>query len=154
MGRPVSRFLLDRTSEYLLDVFPGAVLLGDYGLPDNADDESDIFPVATDNGLTIVTENDRHFVAAMRRASQRSGRTNCAGDGFGIVVPNERKDIVFADLTRRLHFNGVHITWDDVRRFNLRVSVGARSTEISALPRCKFCLADTADARARELHLL
>jgi hypothetical protein len=151
---PVSRFLLDRTSENLIDVFPGAVRLRDFSLADDADDERDIFPVATDYGLTIVTENDRHFIAAMRRASQRSGRVNCAGEGFGIVVPNHRTDIVFADLTRRLHYNGVHITWDDVRRYNLRVSVGERAIDVSALPRCKFCLADTADARARELQIL
>lgn len=150
---PQARFLLDRTSEHLLGIFPGAVRLRDFGLPDDADDERDIFPLAVDYGLTIISENDRHFIAAMRRASQRSGRINCAGDGFGIVVPNHRSDIAFDDLTRRLHFNGVHVSWADVRRFNLRVSIGERATEISALPRCKFCIADTWDSRARELQL-
>lgn len=69
-----ARFLLDRTSENLLNVFPGAVLLTDFGLDDDADDEADIFPVAWDSALTIVTENDRHFIAAMRRASEPGKR--------------------------------------------------------------------------------
>jgi hypothetical protein len=89
----------------------------------------------------------------MRQGSARTGRTNCAGDGFGIVVPNHRRDIVFEDLTRRLHLNDKLVTWDDVRTFNLRVSVRHRDASVTELARCKFCVEDTLSPRARELGL-
>lgn len=147
------RFLLDRTSENLVDVLPGALCLRDLGLPDDADDERHIFPAAVDGALTIVTENDRHFIAAMRKASARSGRVYCRGDGYGIIVPNHRRDVVFADFDRRLHLNGQHISLEDVRRFNLRVSLGEREYHVSRLPRCKFCTEQTSDAYAKRLGL-
>jgi hypothetical protein len=128
--------------------FSRALRLPDFGLPDDADDEADMFSVSVDNGLTIVTENDRHFVNAMRKAASRSGRTNCTGDGFGVIVPNHRSDINLRELMRRLHYNKQSISLDDVRRNNLRVSLGERQHHFSALPRCKFCLSNTTDARA------
>ncbi len=145
-------FLLDRTSENLARTFPGACFVGDFGLPDYADD-SIIFQTAVDYGLTLVTENDRHFFRLMRRASAQTGRANCSGDGFGIVVPNHRTDIYFDDLTRRLHFRTLFITWGDVRTFNLRVSVGERHPDVAPLPRCKFCIGNTSTPRARQLGL-
>jgi hypothetical protein len=147
------RFLLDRTSEHLIDVFPGALRLRDVGLADRADD-TEIFRAAIEKSLTIITENDRHFIEAMRKAASRSGRENCTGDGFGIIVPNHRTDISFGNLGRRLHFRGRHILMEDVRLYNLRVSLGEREHHISPLPRCKFCLARTSGARARQLGLV
>jgi hypothetical protein len=124
----------------------------DFGLrPDAGDDE--ILRIAVEHGLTLVTENDRHFVGLMRQGSARTGRVNCTGDGFGIVVPNHRTDIIFRDLTRRLHLKGKPIHWADVRIFNLRVSLGQLDPSVTALARCKFCVEDTRSLRARDLGL-
>ena len=137
---PTIRFLMDRTSENQVDVFPQSVTTIDAGLAPDAPDET-IFNYACEYGMTIVTENDRHFRELMLRAAQRSGKSNCAGDGFGLVVPNHRNDIKFRDLTRRLKYEGRLLTWDEVQTLNLRVSVLERSAELSPMPRCKFCQA-------------
>ncbi len=122
-------FLLDRTSENLAAAFPQSMTTIAAGFSPEASDE-DIFDYACAYGMTVVTENDRHFRDLMQRAAQRSGKSNCAGDGFGLVVPNHRNSINFRDLTRRLKYNGRLVTWHKVRTLNLRVSILERSAEL------------------------
>ena len=90
-------FLMDRTSENMTASFPQSTTTVAAGLPEDASDDH-IFRYACEYGMTIVTENDRHFHELMVRAANRSGRENCAGDGFGLVVPNHRTRVDFRAL--------------------------------------------------------
>jgi hypothetical protein len=138
-------FLIDNTNPHLTGYFPRSCSLNDVGLDTDASDP-DIFRRALDKELTIVSRNDRHFFQLMRDAANRSGVVNCAGDGYGLVNPHEKK-INYDDITRRLKYGGHRIDWEDVRHFNLKVSLGATDPIVSTLPRCKIHLAECSDPK-------
>src|SRR6202042_2149071 len=50
--------------------------------------DKEIFGGATERGLTIITQGDAEFTAIMRHAMHTIGRTNCAGEGYSLLVPN------------------------------------------------------------------
>lgn len=147
-------FLLDRNCEYLASSLRGRVyVLGDVGLPDTASDQQ-IFNVAGDRELTIATQNVTDFTRIMRDAVQRAGARRC-GDGWGLLVPNAVMRFDFADLSRRLKFNGHGIDWEDVAELNLCVMLGQQSPpQVHPLPRCPRCLCDHDCRRCRDLGLL
>lgn len=149
-------FLADNNCTGLARFIPGCATLQGVGLDEAATDK-EIFDFATSKQLTIVTQDDADFTAIMRHAMHTSGRTNCAGEGYGLLVPNSVNTISFGDVTRRLHFAGKQIDWVDVRIFNLKVSLGKeRDPIVSTLPRCKHCIElsnEEFGTRYRELGL-
>jgi len=150
------RFLTDNNCTGLARFVPQCATLRTFRLDQDADD-AHIFELACDEALTIITQDDADFTEIMRRAMHTSGRRNCAGEGYGLLIPNSLTRLNFDDVTRRLHFEGAKIDWVDIRIFNLKVSLGkGRDPIVSPLPRCRHCVAESNEdfgLRYKELGL-
>ena len=149
-------FLTDNNCAGLARSVPQCATLRTFGLDEKTAD-SEIFQLASERGLTLITQDDDDFVTLMRRAMHTSGRRNCAGEGYGLLVANSLTSLNFRDVTQRLRLGREKIDWDDVSIFNLKVSLGkGRDPIVSPLPRCKHCVAASNEmfgTRFKELGL-
>jgi hypothetical protein len=103
-------FVTDNNCSGLARFVPQCATLQTFQLDEDATD-GEIFDLATGKQLTVITQDDADFTAIMRHAMHTSGRTNCAGEGYGLLVLNSVRSLSFDDVTRRLHFADKQIDW-------------------------------------------
>ena len=140
------KFMLDRGVNHLIDLFPPkrVVSTETLGLRDNLPDD-EVVGYASEHSHLLVASNRRDFVrdAAKHIAQSTKSKTGCRRvSGMILLVPNDEmtQRRILKGLESRLVFEGKRITFADIHRDDLLVTVEANGmSRVSRLPRCPHC---------------
>lgn len=137
------RFIFDNDSRKATQFFPRRriVTLEQAELSEKASD-GEIVKAASERKWIIVTANGDHFVAEIKKYLRRSTKLVCHDLAGLVIIPNDYQlqQRALPRLGERLHFEGKHITWQDVWELDccVRVTKDGKA-RLTRFERCFYC---------------